>query len=93
MKKHKSFEKTFAAQAGRVDELEQSAVQLVAGKHYDSEAIQQTLQAVCQRRSVGGAHWAGDWGGGGGLLKKVLASMGVEPMTFALLARRSNQLR
>ncbi|XP_043236847.1 spectrin beta chain, non-erythrocytic 2-like isoform X8 [Amphibalanus amphitrite] len=50
MKKHKSFEKTFAAQASRVDELEQSAVQLVAAKHYDSEAIQETLQAVCQRR-------------------------------------------
>ena len=52
MKKHKSFEKTFAAQAGRVDELEQSAVQLVAAKHYDSEAIQESLQAVCQRRWV-----------------------------------------
>ncbi|XP_037069817.1 spectrin beta chain, non-erythrocytic 1-like [Pollicipes pollicipes] len=50
IKKHRSFEKTFAAQASRVDELEHSAVQLVAGKHCDSESIQQTLQAVCQRR-------------------------------------------
>lgn len=50
MRKHEAFEKTLAAQAGRVEELERFAVELLADHHYDTAGITQRLQAVCARR-------------------------------------------
>ena len=50
MHKHEAFEKTLAAQAGRVEELEQFAIELMADNHYDTAGITQRLQAVCARR-------------------------------------------
>jgi spectrin beta len=50
LRKHEAFEKTLAAQAGRVEELEQFAIGLLADNHYDSAGITQRLQAVCARR-------------------------------------------
>lgn len=39
-----------AAQAGRVEELERFAMELIGDHHYDSAGITQRLQAVCARR-------------------------------------------
>lgn len=50
LRKHEAFEKTLAAQAGRVEELERFAVEILAANHYDGDGIQQRLQAVCRRR-------------------------------------------
>jgi spectrin beta len=50
LRKHEAFEKTLAAQAGRVEELEQFAIELLADNHYDTAGITQRLQAVCARR-------------------------------------------
>lgn len=50
MRKHEAFEKTLAAQAGRVEEVERFAVELLADHHYDTTGITQRLQAVCARR-------------------------------------------
>ncbi|KAK7865818.1 hypothetical protein R5R35_001276 [Gryllus longicercus] len=50
LRKHEAFEKTLAAQAGRVEELERFASELLADHHYDSSGITQRLSAVCGRR-------------------------------------------
>jgi len=50
LRKHEAFEKTLAAQAGHVDELEQFAIELLADNHYDAAGITVRLQAVCTRR-------------------------------------------
>ncbi|PSN40703.1 hypothetical protein C0J52_13751 [Blattella germanica] len=50
LRKHEDFEKTLAAQAGRIEELERFAVELIADHHYDTAGITQRLQAVCSRR-------------------------------------------
>ena len=50
MRKHEAFEKTLAAQAGCVEELEQLAIELQTDNHYDTAGITQRLQAVCARR-------------------------------------------
>lgn len=50
LRKHETFEKTLAAQAGRVEELEQFTIELLANNHYDTAGITQRLQAVCARR-------------------------------------------
>jgi spectrin beta len=50
LRKHEAFEKTLAAQAGRVEELERFAVELLADHHYDTAGITQRLQSVCARR-------------------------------------------
>ncbi|CAG0903884.1 unnamed protein product, partial [Darwinula stevensoni] len=51
IRKHRAFEKTLHQPNGtKVDQLEKFAMELVAGKHYDSQAIQQRLGAVCRRR-------------------------------------------
>ncbi|XP_049846907.1 spectrin beta chain, non-erythrocytic 1 isoform X2 [Schistocerca gregaria] len=49
LRKHEAFEKTLAAQAGRVEELERFAHELVAEHHYDSAGVSQRLGAVCTR--------------------------------------------
>jgi spectrin beta len=50
LRKHEAFEKTLAAQAGHVEELQQFATELLADNHYDTAGITQRLQAVCARR-------------------------------------------
>ena len=50
LRKHEAFEKTLAAQAGCVEELEQLAIELQTDNHYDTAGITQRLQAVCARR-------------------------------------------
>jgi arginine deiminase len=50
LRKHEAFEKTLAAHAGRVEELEQFAIELLADNHYDTAGITQRLQAVCAHR-------------------------------------------
>ena len=50
LRNHGAFEKTLAAQAGHVEELEQFAVELLADNNNDTAGITQRLQAVCARR-------------------------------------------
>nr|CAD7444142.1 unnamed protein product [Timema bartmani] len=50
LRKHEAFEKMVTAQAGRVEELERLALEIVADHHYDSAGITQRLQAVVSRR-------------------------------------------
>ncbi|XP_066999614.1 spectrin beta chain, non-erythrocytic 5 isoform X3 [Anabrus simplex] len=50
LRKHEAFEKTLAAQIGRIEELERFAMELLADHHYDSAGISQRLQTVCGRR-------------------------------------------
>lgn len=49
LRKHEAFEKTLAAQAGRIEELEKFARDLLTGRHYESAGITQRLQSVCTR--------------------------------------------
>nr|CAD7256488.1 unnamed protein product [Timema shepardi] len=50
LRKHEAFEKMVTAQAGRVEELERLALEIVADHHYDSAGITQRLQAVVSRK-------------------------------------------
>lgn len=47
---HDAFEKTLAAQSGRMEDLKKFAKEIVDGKHYDEAGIQTRLNLVTARR-------------------------------------------
>lgn len=50
LRKHEAFEKTLSAQVAKVSELEKLARDMSTAGHFDSDAVQQRVQAVCKRR-------------------------------------------